>query len=64
MITSQERGFLNFPRPLMTAVLSLMKNVITSIAKNVLLPFALSIGMSAANAPIQKKIYGSGRYSD
>ena len=59
-ITSQEGEFLNFLRPLMTAGLPLMKNVLTPLAKNVLLPFGLSAGMSAADAVIQKRIYGSG----
>ena len=44
----------------MTAGLPLIKNVLTPFAKNVLLPFRLSAGMSAADADIQKKIYGSG----
>ena len=44
----------------MTAGLPLMKNVLTPLAKNVLLPFGLSAGMSAADATIQRKIYGSG----
>ena len=30
------------------------------LAKNVLLPFGLSAGMSAADPAIQKNIYGSG----
>ena len=59
-ITSQEGGFLNFLRPLMAAVLPLMKNVLTPLAKSVLIPLGLSAGMPAANAAIQKKIYGSG----
>ena len=59
-ITSQEGRFLNFPRPLMTAGLLLMKKVITPLAKSVLLPLGLSAGMSAADVAIQKKkIYGS-----
>ena len=58
-ITSQEGRFLNFPRPLMTAGLLLMKKVITPLAKSVLLPLGLSAVMSAADAAIQKKIYGS-----
>ena len=37
-----------------------MKNILTPLAKNVLLPLGLSVGMSAADAAIQKKIYGSG----
>ena len=36
-----------------------MKSVITPLAKNVLLPFGLSAQMWAADAAIQKKIYGS-----
>ena len=49
-ITSQEGRFLNFPRPLMTAGLLLMKKVITPLAKSVLLPLGLSAVMSAADA--------------
>ena len=41
-ISSQEGGFLNFLRPLMTSGLPLMKSVLTPLAKNVLLPFGLS----------------------
>ena len=37
-----------------------MKSVLTPLAKNVLLPLGLSAGMLAADAAIQKKIYGSG----
>ena len=44
----------------MTAGLPLMKSVLTPLPKNVLLPLGLSTGMSAADAAIQKKIYGSG----
>ena len=47
----------------MTADLPLMKSVLTPLAKSVLLPLGLSSGMSAADAAIQKKIYGSGRPS-
>ena len=36
-----------------------MKNALTSLAKDVLLPFGLSAGMSAADEAIKKKIYGS-----
>ena len=60
-VTSQERGFLNFLRPLMTAGLPLMKRVFTPLAESVLLTLGLSARMSAANAAIQNKIYGSGR---
>ena len=44
-ITTQEGGFLNFLRPLMTAGLSLMKSVLTPVANSVLLPLGLSTGM-------------------
>ena len=44
-ITSQERGLLNLLRPLMTAGLSLIKNVLTPLAKSVLTPLGLSAGM-------------------
>ena len=37
-----------------------MRCVLTPLAKNVFLPFGLSTGMSAADAVIQKKTYGSG----
>ena len=53
-ITGQERGFLNFVRPLMTAGLPLMKNILTTLTRNFLLPFGLSAGMSSENAVIQK----------
>ena len=63
-ITSQEGGFLHFLRQLMTSGLPLMKSVLTHLAKNVFLPFRLSVGISAADAVIQKKNLGSGRPSD
>ena len=34
-ITSEEGGFLNFPRPLMSAFLPLMKNVLTPLAQGI-----------------------------
>ena len=40
-ITSQEGGFLNFLRPLMTAGLLLIKSVLTPLAKAVLIPLEL-----------------------
>ena len=58
-ITSQEGGFLNFLRPLMTTGLPLMKNVLNPLSKSVLLLLGLSTGKSAADAVIQKKIYRS-----
>ena len=39
--TSQEGGFFGFLKPLMTAVLPLMKNVRTPIANSVLIPLGL-----------------------
>ena len=59
-ITSQERRFLSFFRPLMTVRLPLKKSVLTPLAKSVLVPIGLSAGMSAADAAIQNKIYGWG----
>ena len=40
-ITSQEGGFFNFRGPLVTAGLPLMKNVLTSLSKSVLIPLGL-----------------------
>ena len=51
-VTSQEGGLLNFLSPLMTAGLTLVKSVLTSLAKIVLLPLGLSAGMSATDAAI------------
>ena len=51
--TSQKGGFLNFHR-------ALMKSVLTTLTKIVLLPLGLSTGMSTTDAAIPKKIYGSG----
>ena len=59
-ITSQEGGFLNFLKPLMTAVLLLIKNVLTPLAKSVLILLGLTAAMSATDAAIQKKIHGLG----
>ena len=47
-------------RSLMTAGLPLMKSALTPQAKNVLLSFGLSTGMSAEDSAIPVKIYGSG----
>ena len=41
-IISQKGGFLNFLRPLMTAGLPLLKSVLTTLSKNVLIPLGLS----------------------
>ena len=55
-ITSQEGGFLNILWSLMTAVLQLMKSLLTPLAKSVLLLSGLSKAMSATYAAIQKII--------
>ena len=44
----------------MTAGLPLMKSVLMLLAKSVLLQLGLLAGISAADAAIQKKIFGSG----
>ena len=41
------------------ADLPLMKSLLAPFAKSVLIPIGLSAGMSAVDAAIQKKIYGS-----
>ena len=55
-IASQEGGFLNLLRPLMTAGLPLMKSVPTPLARSVLLQFGLLAAMSATDAALQKKL--------
>ena len=37
-VSSQERGFLKFVRPLLSASLPLIQNVLTPLAKSVLVP--------------------------
>ena len=63
-ITSQEGGFLNFLKSLMTAGLPLTKKVLTPLAKSVLIPLVLTAAAAAAAAvtptAIQKKLFGSG----
>ena len=44
----------------MTAGLPLIKSVLTPLAKSVLIPLGLIAEMSATDATIQRKIYGSG----
>ena len=48
--------------PLLKTGLPLIKNVITPLAKSVLIPLGLTAAASAADAGIQKKILGSGRH--
>ena len=45
--------------PLLKTGLPLMKNVITPLAKSVLIPLGLTVAASAADAGIHKKILGS-----
>ena len=58
--TSQERGFLNFLKSLMTTGLPLMKNVLTPLSKSAFISLGLTAAAAATEATIQKKIYGSG----
>ena len=59
-ITSQEGGFLNFIRSLMTTGLSLMKNVLAQLDKGVLMPLGLLEAVSATDAAIEKNIFVPG----
>ena len=43
----------------MTAGLTLVKNVLTPLAKSVLIPLGSAAATSAADAAIQKKLHGS-----
>ena len=56
-ITSKEGAVLNFLRPLMTASLSLMKNILTPSAKSVLVTLESTAAASATDATIRKKIF-------
>ena len=58
--TSQEGGFLNFLRPLMTASWPLMKNAHIPLAKYVLLPVGVTAATSGSDAAIKKKMFRSG----
>ena len=52
----QSGGFLGkLPGPLLKTGLPLMKNVITPLAKSVLIPFGLTAAGSAADAGLHKK---------
>ena len=52
---SQEGEFLNFLRPLKTAVLPLMKSVLTPLAKSVLIPLGLSSGIQQHMQLLKRK---------
>ena len=58
-ISSQEGRFLNFVRPLMTAGLPLIKNVLTPEARGVLVQLGLTAAASATDVAIHKTIFGS-----
>ena len=60
--TGQSGGFLGrLLGPLLTADLSLMKNLLKLLAKNVLIPLGSKATESATDATNQKKMFGSGR---
>ena len=62
----QSGGFLGkLLGPLLKTIgpLPLMKNVLTPLAKSVLIPLGLTTAASAADAGIHKKILGSGRHT-
>ena len=50
--TSQEGGFLNFLRPLKTASLPLMKNVLNPLGKSVLILLGLTTAMPATDVAV------------
>ena len=58
----QSRGFLGrYLGPLLKSGLSLMKNVVKSLAKSVLIPLGFSASASATDAAIHNEMFGSGR---
>ena len=56
---SQEGGSLNLFTQLMSSGLQLIKYVLTTLAKGVLMPLRLTAVGSATDAAIQKKNFGS-----
>ena len=53
-----EKGeFVNFVRPLLTAGLPLMENVLTSLAEIILVPLVLTVAASVTDTAIQNKIF-------
>ena len=60
----QSGGFLGkLLCPLLKTGLPLIKNVVTPLAKSVLIPLGLTAAASAADAKIHKKILGSGGHT-
>ena len=49
---------MKFIRPLILACLPLIKNVLTQVAKNILIPLRLMAIASVTNTSIQKKYFG------
>ena len=59
--TGQSEGFLGrLLGPLIKNGLPLIRNILKLLAKNVLIPLQLIAAASAADATIQKKMFGSG----
>ena len=56
-INSQEGGLLSFPAILTWVALRLMKNVLTPLAKGILVPLGLTAAASATDAAIKKNIW-------
>ena len=57
----QSGGFLGrLLGPLLKTGLPLIGNLLKPLGKSVLIPLGLTVAASATDAPIQKKIYGSG----
>ena len=50
--------------PLLNTGLPLIKNVLKSLAKSVLIPLGLTAKASATDAAIHKKMFRSGRHSE
>lgn len=60
-IKSQDGGFLgNALGSLMKVGLSLMENILTTLAESILIPLQLTAAVSATDSAIQWKIRGSG----
>ena len=60
IISSQGGAFPHFLRPLTTAGLPLIKNLLTALAKSVSIPLGLTAAASATDAAIKTKIFGTG----
>ena len=61
----QSGGFLGrLLEPLLKIESPLMKDILKSLAKSILIPLGLTAAASATDAAIHKKMFGSGRPSD